>query len=66
MTRSKENWAAFFKRSDRKKVTKRKSASLLSTVGGVVEPHVIGELISVPENPFRCDAARPKRHKSMS
>jgi very-short-patch-repair endonuclease len=48
MARSKENWAAFFKRSDRKKkVTKRKSASLLSTVGGVVEPHVIGELISV-------------------
>jgi hypothetical protein len=48
MARSKENWAAFFKRSDRKKkLTKQKSASLLSTVGGVVEPHVIGELISV-------------------
>jgi very-short-patch-repair endonuclease len=48
MARSKENWAAFFKRSDRKKnVKSRKSASLLSTAGGVVEPHVIGELISV-------------------
>jgi very-short-patch-repair endonuclease len=47
MARSKENWAAFFKRSDRKKnVKSRKLAPSLLTVGGRV-PHVIGELISV-------------------
>jgi very-short-patch-repair endonuclease len=47
MARGKGNWAAFFKRTDRKKtIKKRKSASLLSSVGGVV-PHVIGELIFV-------------------
>src|ERR1700692_3618839 len=48
MARSKENWAAFFRRSYRKQnVKKLKSASLLSTVREVVAPHVIGELITV-------------------
>jgi very-short-patch-repair endonuclease len=43
MARRKRNWAAI---KPPKKI-KRKSASLLSTIGGVVVPHVIGEPISV-------------------
>jgi very-short-patch-repair endonuclease len=56
MARSEKNWAALFKRTDKKKKVKkkRKSASLLSTVSEVVVPRVIGELIFVhPYRPLR-------------
>lgn len=53
MPRSERNWATFFRRSDPKNIARRKKraetvkeskpASVLSTLGGVILPRVIGE-----------------------